>query len=110
MIRLFSDLNSNSQDFCWVKSYILHHGFTSKFVVIRRDTTLGKCSDHDALCYPSALGMGLRYVNIDVEIGLNTKSQDHTTFSQFGKSHSHSLPLSPLFFSNIYIKIFEFIS
>lgn len=54
--------------------------------------------------------MGLRYVNIDVEIGLNTKSQDHTTFSQFGKSHSHSLPLSPLFFSNIYIEMFEFIS
>ena len=86
----------------WVKSYILQ-GFTSKFVVIRRDTTLGKCGDHDALCYPSALGMGLKYVNIDVEIGLNTKSLVHKTFSQFGKSHSHSLPLSPpLFFKHLY--------
>lgn len=103
MIRLFSDLNSNSQDFCWVKSYILHHGFTSKFVVIRRDTTFRKVRwswcPLLSFCtrYGSEIREHRRWDWVEHQI-----FSSHNLLAIWKISFSFSPSLSPFFFKHLY--------
>ena len=86
----------------WVKSYILQ-GFTSKFVVIRRDTTLGKCGDHDApllsFCtrYGSEIREHRRWDWVEHQI-----FSSHNLLAIWKISFSFSPSLSPFFFKHLY--------